>query len=139
MGNNNKLLNAFKSRSKNQIGSGRKLKNMKKMIPKSMTKQQFEQLLGRLRNVFQFGINTCVAIMKKKVSVSLNRCKNISSPKELSENIHRVFLIYLDAVELLFRKTLIPICKETLPKKGVKGIQNCIFCKQFRIRIVHCN
>ena len=141
-GNNNKLMQAFKRSKTPTLGGGRKMTNlmqttksysqkklinMKKMIPKSMSSKEYEALLGRLRNVFQFGINTCVAIMKKKVSISLNRCKNISSPKELSQNIHRVFLIYLDAVDLLFRKTLIPICKETLPKKGVKGIQNWYF------------
>eukprot|EP00484_Ammonia_sp_Unknown_P031154 CAMPEP_0197032588 /NCGR_PEP_ID=MMETSP1384-20130603/11228_1 /TAXON_ID=29189 /ORGANISM="Ammonia sp." /LENGTH=949 /DNA_ID=CAMNT_0042462273 /DNA_START=24 /DNA_END=2873 /DNA_ORIENTATION=+ len=107
--------------------SQKKLKKMKKMLPTSMSSKEFEEVLARLRNVFQFGINECVATMKKKVATSLKRCVNISSPKDISENIHRVFLVYLDSVDTLFRKTLIPICKETLPKKGVKEIKHWYF------------
>ena len=134
-------LSAFKN--KTPIGTGRKLttqlmqstkqysqkklKKVKKMLPTSMSSKEFEEILGRLRNVFQFGISVCAATMRKQVEESLKRCKNISSSKELSENMHRIFLIYLDAVDTLFRKTLIPICKETLPKKASKEIKHWYF------------
>ncbi len=85
--------------------SQKKLKTMKKMLPKSMSSKEFEEMMGRLRNVFQFGINECVATMKKRVSISLLRCVNICAKSELSKSIHKLFLIYLDSsIDYLFRK-----------------------------------
>ncbi len=48
--------------------------------------------------------------------MSLLRCVNICNKSQLSQSIHKLFLIYLDSIDYLFPKTLIPICKDTLPK-----------------------
>merc|ERR550525_1719841 len=110
----------------NKVIHQRKAKTVRKMMPKNA--KDLEDMMGRLRGVFQFGINECVATMKKQVSVSLTRCKNISAAKELSENIHQLFLVYLKAIEALFRERLIPICRATLPKsKGEKHIEHWYF------------
>eukprot|EP01083_Nonionella_stella_P001393 3996_1 len=119
------LLRTTRSYSKQKLHTT--VKNMKNMLPVKMSHKEFEELLARLRNVFQFGINECVATMKKRVSISLARCRNISPANDLGSATHRVFLVYLDAVDSLFRKTLIPIAKETLPKKGWRDIKHSCF------------
>jgi len=104
----------------------KKMNTVKKMMPKNP--KDLEEMMGTLRSVFQFHLNECVAIMKKQVSVSLTRCKNISAAKELSENIHQLFVVYLKAIETLFRERLIPICRATLPQaRGSKSIEHWYF------------
>lgn len=104
----------------------RQVRSVARMMPKNAKER--EEMMGRLRQIFQFGINECVATMKKQVSVSLTRCKNISAAEELSRNIHELFLVYLKAIESLFRERLIPICRATLPKaRGEKHIEHWYF------------